>query len=521
MPAARNKNAAKARLKRCSATFPKLLEDYEQDHPEWRFEVPYWLLKWGLKSLQCYLASSEKSGISWASPYVEIRFPVDCIWSETSTAQQPSFTLQSGRLSIANMKDEKAADKALSRLLIRHLEIVALQEWTNRSSFEQRGDKLQPILSAAQIEELDKISDPAERKKAGEALFWPQSFGAGTIDYGEIVEGQTISKENAEQLAAIAPPLVSLPLDIDGHKVNLITIFEIKPLIANADTKQAYFPLTVGLAIQAGEAESVDERWLEQPWVCLEKWDDSDRQAIWPWLYQMIEATLAELGPKSPPEMEEAVLSVNAVLKVVGPKGDGAMMQKAIASLTANLQAVGNIAKLEITHGGRPGTDPAMRQHLETLVAAVQSPRNHNEKGKALESLVTALFESVTEFDVTSREKTQTEEIDLWITNNFDAGPFRREGGVIIVECKNWRGKCGKNEYVSLRAKMANRGSRCTLGFLVSWNGFADTVTKEMLRASQDHSRIVPLDGKWLREAVSSDNFKGMLIEAYQRSLMI
>ena len=430
MPAPRNKKSAeKARLKRCLATFPKILENYERDHPRWQFEVLYWLLDRALRSLQGYLASSEEAEITWASPYVEIRFPVDCVWSDTSTAEEPNFTLQSGHLSTSDMGDEKAAAKALSRLLIKHLEIVALQDWTNRSAFEQRGDKLQPILSSAQIEALDKISNPSKRKKAGKALFWPRSFGAGTIDFGEIVEGQIISKENAEQLAAIAPPLVDLPLNIDGHRIHLIAILEIKPLIANADTKQAYFPVTVGLAIQAWEGESVDERWLEQPWVCLEKWQDSDRQAIWPWLYQWIEEALAELGPKPPPEMEEAILSVNAVLKVTVPKGDGALTRKAIANLTANLQAIGNITKLEITLGDHPGTDPALRHRLEALVTALQSPCNNDEKGKALESLVIALFESVAEFRVFPRRKTQTEEIDLWITNHFDAGaisPRRR-----------------------------------------------------------------------------------------------
>jgi hypothetical protein len=37
---------------------------------------------------------------------------------------------------------------------------------------------------------------------------------------------------------------------------------------------------------------------------------------------------------------------------------------------------------------------------------------------------------------------------------------------------------------------------RCTLGFLISWNGFASTVTKEMLRGSREQILVVPLMGE-------------------------
>jgi hypothetical protein len=38
---------------------------------------------------------------------------------------------------------------------------------------------------------------------------------------------------------------------------------------------------------------------------------------------------------------------------------------------------------------------------------------------------------------------------------------------------KNWTGKCGKNEFVTFHTKLENRSQRCTLGFLISWNGFS------------------------------------------------
>ncbi len=31
---------------------------------------------------------------------------------------------------------------------------------------------------------------------------------------------------------------------------------------------------------------------------------------------------------------------------------------------------------------------------------------------------------------------------------------LRREGALILAECKNWRGKCGKNEFVENRSRL-------------------------------------------------------------------
>jgi hypothetical protein len=218
--------------------------------------------------------------------------------------------------------------------------------------------------------------------------------------------------------------------------------------------------------------------------------------------------------------MEEAILSVNASLKVTAPKGDSKKIRSAITSIVAMLQGTGELLKLDVSREEHRLLDQTLRDRSNALVAAMQSS-NSSEKGKCLESLVVSLFESVAEFRVTQRVKTQTEEIDLWITNNADAGPFRREGNVILVECKNWSGKCGKNEFVSLLAKMMNRGEHCTLGFLISWNGFSKTIRKEMLRASLSRFRIVPLDGIWLRKVIATGSFREMLAEERERALMV
>ena len=158
---------------------------------------------------------------------------------------------------------------------------------------------------------------------------------------------------------------------------------------------------------------------------------------------------------------------------------------------------------------------------LDALIDAVTTASSTDEKGKSLEELVARLFEQVDGLSSIGRLRTQTEEIDITVLNNSEDPRLKRETAMLLVECKNWSSKCGKDELVLFRQKLENRSARCGLGFLVSWNGFASTVTKEMLRGSKEAVLVVPIDGKQLRRAVHDSNFPEVLFEAWQAAVMI
>jgi hypothetical protein len=124
-------------------------------------------------------------------------------------------------------------------------------------------------------------------------------------------------------------------------------------------------------------------------------------------------------------------------------------------------------------------------QNLDALVDAVEKASSNDERGRSLEELVSRLFETIPGFTVTDRIRTATEEIDIAVLNDSNDPRFRRESAILLAECKNWSNKCGKNEFVLFKEKIENRSNRCSLGFLISWNGFKETVTKEMLRGSR------------------------------------
>lgn len=158
-------------------------------------------------------------------------------------------------------------------------------------------------------------------------------------------------------------------------------------------------------------------------------------------------------------------------------------------------------------------------ESLDGLINAVDQGSNTDERGRSLEELSSRLFESIEGFTVTSRIRTATEEIDLSILNDSNDPRLRRESALVLAECKNWSGKCGKDEFVIFREKLENRNRRCTLGFLISWNGFATTVTKEMLRGSREDILIVPVTGKDVRVAVREGNFAKVVLECWDRAV--
>lgn len=161
------------------------------------------------------------------------------------------------------------------------------------------------------------------------------------------------------------------------------------------------------------------------------------------------------------------------------------------------------------------------KRPLDGLVMELTKAQSSDERGRALEDLVCRLFETVPGFVVTQRVRTATEEIDIEILNDSADPRFRRESAVILAECKNWTGKCGKNEFVLFKEKIENRSRRCSVGFLISWNGFKTTVTKEILRGSREVFLVVPVTGEEIRAAVRENNFAGILAACWEKAVHI
>jgi len=158
---------------------------------------------------------------------------------------------------------------------------------------------------------------------------------------------------------------------------------------------------------------------------------------------------------------------------------------------------------------------------LQDLIDKVDVQSTSDAKGRVLEELACRLFETVPGFQVAGRVRTATEEIDIRVVNNSDDPIWKKEGPIILAECKNWSSKVGKDEFVLFKEKMNNRRQRCSCGFLISWNGFAETINKESLRGSRGESLIILVSGADMRAAALAGSFEAVALRLWESAAFL
>lgn len=506
------------RIQFCLDQLPGFLDEWEKKHPHWELEALLWIVSRSFKTLRHYIESREEPDISWESPFVELRFPVGVMW-ENNEAGPPYFRFQTGNITESVVSEWAKIAPTLAEILVEHVQIVALQNLTSGAAFEEYDGELRPVLDREITDLIKSKFEPSEVDKEIRKLFWPVSFGAGHVVYQDPEEGSNVDAEAMEQLAAIREPLISIPFDAEGHKMRVITVLEINPPVAVVGRETGYFPVVVGLAIQCCEDGADALSILEE--VDFIKWPKEELTTLWEALDTFIDTALKSLSADLDEEMVEAVISVNAQVKVCVPKNSQSQINEAINDIIEKFHQTGQVMAHSFRIDGRNELPDTQRKQLRDLLSEVVESSSSLQKGKALEDLTAALFSTVPGFTVTERVRTKSEEIDLWVANTSAERPFSDEGDLILAECKNWTKKCGKNELVLFTEKLRNRGGRSSIGYLISWNGFARTVTIELLRASRERTLVALLDGNDLTEAVDSGDFLSVLKRSRHRAVII
>lgn len=517
----------KKRISSHIATFNRTLANYEKNHPNWRAQTLLWVIDYSLRSLRHYIESRADSEVTWTSPFVELHYPVEWNWRAWGDGDKVGISVTSGTLTEENTVDKKTAVKTLGQIMVKHLIVVVLQDLTNQVAFEKRGSSYTPIISTNIGQVLQTIKGAKAKQRFLEELFHPFSIGATRLDFD--VDSlkpnaripKAMARELARKTAMIDLPALELDGNINGKELKISVILQVSPLIFDIESKRAHFPITIGLML--GPKSATTDQYLEPPtWADPSTWSVADRTAFWEGLFKAFADYSKQLDPTPPPEIAEAVVTLTAKLKIPISRTDSTALNGAIQKMTKSFAKTGQIVQLDV-HVDDPGQSlPAAEpDELKKLLVEVETATDHDAKGKALERLAAALFGTVPGFEVLERVRTETEEIDLSISNNSHEPWLAREGAIILGECKNWSDRCGKNEFVSFREKLLNRKGRCSLGFLVSWNGFADTVTKEMLRGSREGALVVPLDGAQIRRAVETSSFLKVLNAAWQTAIAL
>lgn len=482
------------------------LETYERAHPHWRIEVFVSLVKWGLRCLKHYIEDGDENAITWDSPFVRLHYPVDWDWETSRSGYVIHGSFVSGKITRANTATKELTCKTLATAMAYHHNAMALHDFTNGVWFEKVGKRYQLYLPPELDRELCRIKDKRQRREALEEICQPLSFGAAAvdIDYGALRNGDRIPKRAAKLLAKEIPR-IGISGNVNGRKFEMSLVFQIHPLNLDYAAKSAFYPIVVGLFFQPDEHLKT-----RTP----AKWPKKDRDALWNGLLTEITKKLTDrFIPKSESKTSD-IIKVNATLEV--PTGQSHIILEALNSKSKVLHFQQTSADLATA---RPIVS---KEPFDELLASVEAAKTSDEKGRTLENLIAALFKSVAGFEkIERRIHTETEEIDLSIENESDDARFRREKAIILVECKNWSSKCGKNEFVAFKEKMKNRSGRCSLGFMISWNGFCETVTKEMLRSSHDDYLVVPIDGSTVPSAIRNGSFLELLKSAWNKATRI
>jgi hypothetical protein len=153
--------------------------------------------------------------------------------------------------------------------------------------------------------------------------------------------------------------------------------------------------------------------------------------------------------------------------------------------------------------------------------AMARTSEHPQTKGAALERVVRRLFESVPGLHhARTNVANDTEEIDVLVMNQCSHEVLRRQGDVLVVECKNWTGRVGAEVFSRLRDKVTNRYGRARMGVCVAMGGFADTVRTALLTERRGDVLYLLLDSADLQEWIDAQDRQRWLVERVQRAIV-
>lgn len=150
----------------------------------------------------------------------------------------------------------------------------------------------------------------------------------------------------------------------------------------------------------------------------------------------------------------------------------------------------------------RKTTKPIPRKNeIESTYKKAKVASDPNRKGKLLEQVMKAIFESVPGLKITgSRIDDGIEEIDIQIRNYNHEHVWAEFEGMIFVECKNWSKSVGSKEIDNFKGKLERNGIHA--GILVATMGVSGRPSKlegawgAIKMYLQNGYKVVVLDGK-------------------------
>lgn len=338
-------------------------EAYEKKHPHWRIEVLVSLMRRALTGLRHYVEDVPDPEITWEQPFVELRYPVEWDWERRDEHGDPCGGHIFGQITKENTATKGKVIKTLTGIMANQFNAMALADFTQWAWLLKRGKRHTPVLPIETFAAINAIKGKRERREACEEFFEPLSFGAATIDYDgmDFRDGAKIPKKAARQLAKFSAqgiPDIRVSGEINGRKIAMSLVFQIHPMIADYDAREAYHRITVGLFIAP---KIVGNEMVTQTPA---EWPKKDRKALWDAILGEIGKLTDQLIPK--PEIEDSVIiSVNAQIKVPlsqwHPENRGSLIKK----ISDAQSALGELVGIGVTPGAGKA-EPEARDECAT-----------------------------------------------------------------------------------------------------------------------------------------------------------
>lgn len=331
------------------------LQDYEKEHPHWQIEVLVSLIKRGLIGLKQHIEDPNEASTTWDNPFVELHYPVDWDWNAPRGGDLVQSKLVTGKITEQNTCDPEMARSTLAEIMVRHLNTMALQFFTNDVWFEKYKDSYTPIVPAERSDQLNAIKPKNARRVALKNLFRPFSIGAASIDFDdmELQDGVRVSKRVAEQLANIDKLIdireIRFHEEVSGRTIEMSLIFQIHPLVVDYDKQKAFFAITVGLFMTP---QVVGNDFVT---TTPSDWPQNDLETLWKELLEEVKKIADHLIPKTESQTSEIFL-VNAQLEIPLASSNAQKRNVAIKMILDNLSQVGQVREISVKPAETSGT---------------------------------------------------------------------------------------------------------------------------------------------------------------------
>jgi hypothetical protein len=133
------------------------------------------------------------------------------------------------------------------------------------------------------------------------------------------------------------------------------------------------------------------------------------------------------------------------------------------------------------------------RSQITSILGQLPAAADTDSKGRLLENLVAAIFESHPDFVVAGR-RYDIGDREIVIRNHLQDGFWRGlKSPLILVECKNWSTPVGAKEIRDFETKLRDHQPHARIGFFVAPGGFTRRVDEALLRSSREPYQLVPV----------------------------